>query len=143
MYIPVKAVIPDKVYVVCDRQQLIDGATVGVRLASVYQKNKPSGVAFEVDNMFSGPFVLSDLVGTNNGYGGTVLTESIFPFQNKAIKAACWLPDWAVKNLIMSGLVGKAGVIDPSVEMCAVTYGGHYTLVVKGGDLYNKIPKSP
>lgn len=143
MYVPVKAVIPNKVYVVCDRQALIDGATVGVRLASVYQKNKPKGVAFEVANEFDGPFTLSDIVGTNNGFGGSIVTESIFPFKNKSVQAECWLPDWALRNLVMSGAVNKGGVINPGIKMCAVTYGAHYTLVIKDGDVYNKIPKSP
>lgn len=143
MYIPAKAVIPDKVYVVCDRQQVIPGAIVDVRLASVYQKTKPNNVNFVVDNLFKGPFKLEGLRGTNAGYGGTIIADDIFPFVNKTVRTRCWLPDWSVHNLIMSGAIGKRGYLSSNIKMCAVTYGAHYTLVIKDEDIYDKIPKHP
>lgn len=141
MYIPAKAVIPDRVYVVCNRQNIANNTTIDVRLASAHQKTEPKNIVCVANNLFKGPFRLEGVYGTNNSFGGELIAEDIFPFKKQLVVARCWLSDWAVTNLIMSGVINKGGFLDANVEMCAVTYGSHYTLVIKDGDIYNRIPK--
>lgn len=141
MYVPSKAAIPDEVLIVCERNQIVAGNTVDVRIASAYQKTPPRDVMFRLQNEFRGPFVLEKIVGTNSGYGAKLIVEDLFPMKHSKVFARCWLPDWSVNDLVFSGLVGKGGVIENNVIMKAVTYGGHYTLVVEGSTPYNSIPK--
>ena len=136
------AKIEDRVYVIADQTSLRINDEVCIRFASTSMKKKPNNILLTVDNLFTGPFIISPIEISRYGASSSLRMVGVFPYSQLVKVAVCPIPDWAMNDMFLSGKIGPDGYIKEGTEICAVTYGGHCTVVLKGGDIYNKI-KSP
>ena len=136
------AKIEDKVYIIGSKTDMRTKDEIHIRFASTKLKKKPNNILFTVDNLFTGPFIVSPILHTNNGGSGYLRMAGVFPFSKMIKIAICNIPTWAMNDIFLSGKIEPGGCIKQGTEICAVTYSGHCTVVLKDGDMYNEI-KSP
>lgn len=134
--VPNAAKIPDKVCIVS-----YDDLSCSVQNVMFTNDiiNPPYGTLIIKDNIFTGPFYITKILqfGANKFYVNLTIENALPSTEN--IKLVTKLRHWTLNEILMQGLICKGGKLENSVEMVAVTYNQYSTMILKDGEIYNKI----
>jgi len=142
IYVPKRSKIPSKVCVVDSGHIYGTNTFNGQKIISIkFSKesiNLPNKTIAIVMNEFSGPFTMGIIKKcTSNFYSNLIIENAIKSDLNPALKIE--LRYWAINEIIMNGLVEKDGKLSNGIKLVAVIYGQYSTMVLKDGEIYNKI----
>jgi len=143
MWTPNGAKIPDLVCVISEnfygnKITPENNKPLRVRFSHKIQ-TPPSSTIAVVKNSFKGPFKVDQIRQSNSSFFAWLLVENAIPSKDITIVLEADLKYWALNELFLSGLIEKGGKITDGTEFVAVTYSCHSTLILKDGDIYNKI----
>lgn len=143
MYVPPHCKIPDKICIV--ESNTYNGSQIG-------KSNDPIGVSFSpniasppvgtiaiVDNLFKGPLRISEIYQGSATFYCTMEIENALPSNTHNIIIESDIKYWSINEIIMSGLVGKNGLLPNGTGAVVVTYSSYYNIILKDGALYKKI----
>jgi len=143
VWVPNGAQIADKICVVSEyyygrSHKPQTGEPHNVKFSHNIQ-NPPSDTIAVINNNLRGPFVVEEIRQHKSNFYTYLLIENAIPSNNMEIILKTDLKYWSLNELFLSGLIEKGGKIKEGTEFVVVTYSCHSTVIIKGGELYNKI----
>jgi len=138
MYVPAGVIVPDKVCV--KNKYGWKRSQKNYVTFSSKVNDPPRGTIVVMNNIIKAPLVMAPIASGSNFYTLFDITHAL-PFQAIDEIMIAQMNYWALNDLIMSGCVGKSGVLDNEAELVVVTYGSNSTLLLKDGEIYKKITK--
>ena len=109
---------------------------VGITFSAKINNPPPHTIAI-VDNIFTGPFVMSKVYGESYGIYSELTIENAIRSTLSPVFVT-ELRGWSLNELILEGVIHKDGHLDEAVSMVAVTYRQYSGMILKDGPIYKK-----
>jgi len=142
VWVPKGAKILDKICVISkeyyNNYKLIPGNDPHNITFSPKINERIIGALAVVDNIFSGPFKIGKISAYSASFYASLYMENVISSSIK-VTFRTLLKYWEINEIIQSGVVGAGGNLDSNAEFVIVTYGGHFSPIIKGAPIYNKI----